>query len=63
MKLTNEELKEIDKFYPPKPEVVTGKLPDVKGMRDFSRIYLKEGLTYKEYILIEGTWKLVNTIS
>lgn len=62
MKLTNEQLKEIDKYYPPKPEVVT-KLPDVKGMKDFAKVYLKEGLTYKEYILIEGNWKLVNTIS
>lgn len=63
MKLTNEEVKELEKYFNPKKEIIKGKLPDAKGIKEFTTIYVKDGVTYIEYIMLEGNWKLVSTIS
>ena len=53
---------EADRYYQPRPETGTT-LPDAKTVRDLTLFILNENGTLKLYIMFEGTWKLINTLS
>jgi hypothetical protein len=55
-KLNSEHLAEIGKYFHPVSQICT-KLPDVKSVRDFSKVFIKnpDG-THNSYEMVSGKW-------
>lgn len=63
MKLTKQDMTEYDRYYNPVPQVVD-KLPDVKSVRDYTEVLIKQSDgSIKSYKMIQGQWYLVGSFT
>lgn len=53
---------DADRLYSPRPETGTT-LPDVKTVKDLTLFILDDNGTLKLYIMFNGAWKLINTLT
>lgn len=59
-KFNVDDIEELKEYFAPKPETVTA-LPDKNTVPDYAMVIIKG--SNKLYIMVNGEWKLVSTLS